>query len=370
MGESMDYTFGTDPHLGVSRSEHTSTKSQIALREHVFQNCLDVFRDARGRKYLLGDLFDKHSNPESIVAQGLEIARLLDKVLGGNHDQKNIAGSVSSLSLIKKALDDEGDENFRIVINPDVTKPYCYTEVDIAEKVSITFVPHMFTQELFVESLKEARNDVGTAAGTGDIYKILCLHCNLGENFGKAEAEGSTLALTNELQLMVLEAFDLVLIGHEHETKTLHGGRIVSLGNLYPVSFGELSDRYVWTFNSDTRKLTKHKVFTAKDAVVYFDAKEFVEMADVELAHHQWVEINGEVQPQEYPKVARAIMKMWNDNPDLLMVRNNVTVIHPEKHKANTKGYVPRSLAETVRDSVKDAGFGEEFAELSKEVDE
>lgn len=365
----MRYFFFTDVHLGLRRSSHTSAKSLIALQDHIFETAYHLVqreKESGARVFNLGDLFDRHSNEERIIRQGGRIARLTDRTLGGNHDMINIVDAVGSLTVVRDFLDD-GDGP-RVVMAPDPGKPYSYTEVNVQDGVTVTFVPHVLTQEVFERSLVEAC-DLAKHENK-KLYNILCLHCNVGDMFHAAEAEGSSLCLTTELERMVCGAFDLVLLGHDHHPRVLNKGKLVVLGNLYPVTFGEIEDRFVWHFDTVTKKLEREQVFDASTQYGRFEVDVLLETDDFE-EEVELLEIIGTIQPHNFPALTRAIQKLWKTNPGLFAIKNSVEIDRPESAKKDrTPDFIPRTLRERVGEAVVEAGYSQEYAELVREVGE
>lgn len=366
----MQYMFFTDIHLGVSRAANTSSRSKLALQAHLYELAQDIVAKglrAGARIFNLGDMFDRHSNKEPIVLQGLKVARSCDRVLAGNHDQINIVGSMGSLALVREALMEENPNDPRIIINPDPTQPYAFTEFNVADRVSMSFVPHCYTQELFEQSIEIAIADAHDSAQEGS-FKILCLHCNIGD-FGHSEPEASTLCLTELLQDVVAESFDLILVGHEHTPATLHKGKIVVLGNTHPVSFGEIADRFIYWFDTTTRTLNKEQIFKASDEYQIISAEDLIEAEGQIDTPSSMIDITGLLKPQEWPKLSRALQNFWRRNEEnVFAVRNQAEVDKPDSVKRTKAGYIPRTLPEVVADEIKDTPFQKEYDELAAEV--
>jgi DNA repair exonuclease SbcCD nuclease subunit len=355
--------FFTDPHIGVSRTTNTTMASAKALRDRIYNDSMDilgsVFAEAR---ICLGDLFERHSNPEPVVAQGANIARSCSDILGGNHDVKNVVGALSSLGLIQKMMEDNSEEGCSpVILNPDLTKPY-YAErtYGVGEgRVYIYFIPHCLTQELFEESVRLACSQV-----TPSRYNILCLHCNVGDAYGQVEAEGSTLSLTDDLQADVVTAFDLTLVGHEHTPQKYHKGKIVVMGNLLPLSFGELSNRYHYILDTETKKLEMQCHFDADEEVQSFNVRDLDTLDSFGQA--SYVTIGGEIKPEGYPAMARQIQKIWSNSPRTLMVSNVVEIDRPDALSRQRVDASKQTLVDLVRAEAKGKGFETELAELEK----
>lgn len=363
-------TFLGDLHLGVRRAEHTISKSQAALAQYLFDLAVEIAQEAKERLspvYQAGDMFDRHSNKESVVLQGMKLAALLERAMGGNHDQLNIAGAIGSLHLVKEAMGEKGQGSV-IILNDDMSQPYAFTEVTPGpvKATSITIVPHALTQDLFEQSLREA---VRQAEENEGCFKILMLHCNVGDNFGHTEAEGSTLSLTVALQKEMEETFDLILVGHEHEPDH-RSEKTIILGNIFPLSFGEISDRYVWDLDLTTFELTQTPIFVASEQYMRLDVEIALNGNAVIGQKVQLLEIVGSIKAIDYPALSRAIQGLWHDNDGLLALKNSVDVERSGKaEKSQQETFIPKSLRETVAESIQKTPYADAYAEIEAEVE-
>lgn len=302
----MSVIFFTDPHLGVKRNSHTTPASRARLKDQVaemVQYILNRAEEDGHEVFCLGDLFDTEENDEATILEGLTVAQRCSAVLAGNHDLPNRAGKLSSLQLIDQAVPGK-------IIVGSVDEPgFDFRDTDEGR---IYFVPHMATQELFEQSLAEAAahaSKEGSAAA-------LCLHCNYENGLVH-----NGLMLSRQWAEALLEVFDFVLLGHEHVARSDFGGRLQILGNTLPLSFGEITDRFVWELKAG--KLSSHALWLSKlrSAVVPWEDLDSREW-DVE----EYIEVVGEAEAAEMPAVARAIQQIWSQAPGALMIRNNVEV--------------------------------------------
>lgn len=349
--------FFTDPHIGVARTSNTTLASAKALRERIYTTALavaDTGKQLGDRVVCLGDVFDKHSNPEPIVAQGAHLLQTVDDALGGNHDIKNVIGSMSSLELIDNMMADDSP----VIVNPDLSQPY-FT-VREHEGVLLYFIPHCLNQELFEQSLHAATGDV---VERDALRAVLCLHCNVGDAYGQVEAEGSTLSLTDELQEKMLSFFNLIMVGHEHTPQKYHKGKVVVLGNLLPLSFGELADRFSYRLNPETMTLMQVRHFHADQEVRSYNARD---LDTLEKFDGSYITIGGTVKPEQFPVIARQIQKIWNNSPETLMVSNVVEIDRPNTLTRDRVDDSKETLVDIVRREARAKGFGNELAELEK----
>lgn len=341
------YTLFTDPHLGLKRSSNTTQKSQQLLRDHLYELALELAQ--KESSICVGDLFDKSENSEEIILQGIEVSKPCRYVLAGNHDIKNIADSVTSFDVVKVTKSG-------MVSSPDLSKPYIYSHA------GLTFIPHCMTQAIFEESIREACN-----APYPDPEKsptlALFLHCNVGDGFGDLEGDGSCLWLTSELQKLVVERFDFVLVGHEHEPRTLHDGKLVILGNTFPLGFGEIADRYYYTLDTEKKTLERTLSVRASDIFEELPVELLFSAKGTNETTKLLVDITGEINANESSEYARYISTFWKTNPHLLMVRKSVEVRNMGKLVGECK-VDRRGLVEIIRDQLGSRGFSVEMAEL------
>lgn len=372
----MKILWFTDPHIGVRRSSHTTSASQDKLRDFLFQEVmtmLDTQQEKMGPGDLticLGDLFDLYSNREDVIAQGAQVAARCDYVLAGNHDLRNNENVVSSLQLLQKMeLEDDpnlvenGIHKSKFIISPDGSLPYA-RRINVADDLDLIFVPHCFDQATFVSSISAA------IMLRRDKFSILCLHCNVGEGHGHAEAEGTALYLTNELMSLVNKSFNMILVGHEHEPKKTH--HITTLGNFFPITFGEIADRFVYMFDSETKHLEKIPTFKKEDQYVAIEVMDFLESGGEIDCGIPLVEVTGTISASEYPDLSRALLKFWRQNADsLFAVRNSVIVEKPDNLNRRTDAPAMRmTLVDLVRKHSKQQGFDAELAEITQEIEE
>lgn len=375
----MKLLFCTDFHEGLTRVENTTSESAVRLQAEIHRRALKVVVDAKKRGSVVingGDLFHKHSNPEAIIKQGLEVAKLCNVVLAGNHDVINIKGSVSSLDLVAAATHEEALDDI-VIRSPNPSESYFDTRLldeyaGGGSGLYLYSVPHCFTQELFEKSVRDAAAHAGQSIGR----KIMLLHCNVGTGFGHLEDHSSSLWLTEELQDLVRDHFDLVMIGHEHDPRTIGSltdprGAIVVMGNLFPVAFGEISDRFVYEVDTETLEVEPIQIFDAESAWAVIGADDLIHVDGVwPMEGVQFIDIEGEIEQENYGKLGRALGKLWKANPDALMVRNGATIIRPEGAEDNSAlEQMMQTLPERVRAEAIKAGFETEYLELEKEVD-
>ena len=355
-----DIVFFTDPHLGLNRASGTTSKSKALYKEKLYEVVMAILEANKDSSVIcLGDLFDECHNSEEVIFQGQTVAKRCELVIGGNHDISNKVGDVGSLQLVEEVL--EGDV---VISSPDPSKPH-FRETSIGGIYFYT-IPHCLTQSIFEESVIKA---TAKASKANTEKRVLLLHCNVSTtagSFGKVEDGGSSLWLTEELQEKALEVFDKILVGHEHEPKELHQGRLVILGNTYPVSYGEIAPRFIYKMNPVTTDLKKVQIYFPELQFLSLDCNKLMELGGELITSVDMVELTGELKRKDMAELARAMVKLWKKNPFLLAVKNSSKLEQQDDATRKTKD-VMKTLKQFVEEAAGPAGFAMELKELSDE---
>lgn len=259
----MIITLYSDPHIGLQRQAHTTAMSAARWRKKLFETSDEILNTAGRVSICLGDLFDSHSNDEQSISLGYALASRTNVILAGNHDVDNRRDKLSSLQLISEIFDDMGVDSLdtRILSTTYGERNSYQTDYD---GTIFVFVPHVANRDLFELSLQYAEKQADRYNGTPK-SRILCLHCNydLPEGFSKAD---TTLNLTQERAYKLLATFHRILIGHEHTPRQdSQTDRIQLLGSVFPTSFGDISDKFYWEYDTETGTLTPHLCWFAEE---------------------------------------------------------------------------------------------------------
>jgi DNA repair exonuclease SbcCD nuclease subunit len=298
------YNLFTDPHLGTRRAAHTTRDSSKALTEALYQQALQIVT-RHENSVCLGDLFDHAFNDEATIVQGFNIANRCDFTIAGNHDETNREGSVPSLRAL-------GRMGVTILAAQDLSRPHFHEWLD-----GIYVVPHHASQELFETAMFHAA--AHAAEHREGKASFLLLHCNYDCGFA---TEDDTLNLSPEVAERLGNAFDLILLGHEHQPNTHLGGRVVILGNTHPTSFSDISDKFVYHLNAETAELTKTKIWSKATGFVE------IRLGDTlpDLSEVQFVDVVGIADAASALEVAEFIQTIWKTGPELFAVRNSVQI--------------------------------------------
>lgn len=339
--------FTTDFHIGFRPKSHVTQKSALAYQGAVLSTALACNEEPADHRINLGDLFDKYSNPESVILDAREVVKDYDWVLSGNHDVRNIEGSVSSLDVLEHSG-----------VNVAFTHQEANWETRWVGGVTFHALCHYYSQGEFEAAVRSVCQHV--KAGSD----VLLLHCNVGDGHGnEVEADQSSLYLTSELQDLVSKTFRWVLVGHEHVRRVVKPNLII-LGNHFPLSFGEIGEKYIHVLDTETMELEAKTIYN--EPKVMIDAQDLIRCEGVVNLSNEtdFVEITGTIQPDERPELSRALICLWRNNTDqLLAVRNNVEVLGAPAAKRRSAS-AGQDFVSYLRQQVEEAGFGEELEEL------
>lgn len=221
----MNYLIINDLHLAVQRVGGTTPASAQALREYChaqYQRLINMAKDG-DTVIVNGDLTDVYDTP---LADALELyaatANWLDANPNnrlvwsqGNHDLSRDSRKMGTVGFVGRLLQSRCPDRFTLVEKPTL----------LDNKVYI--IPHVVNQALF--DLELSRIPLSA--------EYVLLHCNTDNPFA-AEAEHSLNLSVEQARTLVGNGHTLVL-GHEHQGRTLLGGKLIIVGNQFPSSISD-----------------------------------------------------------------------------------------------------------------------------------
>jgi len=296
----------TDPHLGVNRTQNTTPASRRLLRSCISKTVHDIL-DIPGEKVCLGDLFDTYSNSEDIIRDGGNILSRTSLTIAGNHDIVADADKVGSLQLLNYNY--LGSEYVDVVMGR-------FNEVVVDTSIRdghlMVAVPHHTTQDLFEQALDKANQSAADYDYMDHTLKILLLHCNYNLGFATEE---TSLNLDYDTAKGLLDTFDYVVVGHEHNQSEHFDGRLIVLGNVHPTGFADLSDKRILKIEPDG-SMEYQTVWSASRGVAEYLCDDIPEETGA-----QFVTVGGELEPGSLAQVARGVRKLWKNSPGLIALR-------------------------------------------------
>lgn len=196
-----------DLHFGGKRKTGVTESSLKAYKEFQYAVFQKILEDNSGEDLVvLGDIFDGGSVGYDDVWRTYELLESRAShitLVAGNHDLTKNAEQLSAFEFLARML-----PKATVLRNWDVAPGWAVA-------------PHLQNQAMFDAAVAEA----ATAA------KVLLCHANYDNGF--AVSRDHSLNLTPEQA----GQFDMVLMGHEHNARTI--GNVVVLGAQYPTSISD-----------------------------------------------------------------------------------------------------------------------------------
>lgn len=302
------YTLFTDPHLGTRRAAHTTRESAKKLTQALFEQALTITENG-SNPICLGDLFDRAFNDEATLVQGYQVADRCLITLAGNHDETNREGTVTSL----RALQEMGAN---LCASKNLSVPYHQYLGD-----GIFMVPHHASQELFETALFHAAEHA--AHDRAGKASVLMLHCNYdAPDF--MDVQDDSLNLPASVADQLLNAFDYIILGHEHRPASHFDSRVLVMGNTHPTSFSDISDKYSYTLDIEDDHVIIERQLVWSQAERYREIRYGDPVPD--LTGVQFVSVFGIAEAEQSVAVADFVQEVWAAGADLLAVRNNVVI--------------------------------------------
>lgn len=212
----MKYLIIGDVHQGLNRKTgitHQSLKEYEAAKAKALAAIL--FENQDKDVIIAGDLYDSSFVPSLGVVQMMNaLANHPQKiwVIAGNHDTAKDSTVLSSFDLTAVWSGDLANDGLELVSQAK----------EIEGSNGVWLLPHQVNQDVFDHSLAELAEQKA---------KIVITHCNYENNF--AVAADHSLNMTKEQA----SKFDLVISGHEHNTRA--SGNVFMVGSLFPCTVDE-----------------------------------------------------------------------------------------------------------------------------------
>ncbi len=304
-----------DLHQGLTlpHSTRASARAYNAFKQDLAQN-VSHKTDTEDRIISLGDVFHNFQVGGESFYHGYRFCRQCDYVLGGNHDYSNDTTLTSSLERVSDLFRMTGEKT-------NVVFPFFAGEEDAGvtslshHDTFLVMVPYVPTQEGFEAVLEKVKKPLKPH---NTKYSILALHCNYDNPFCNAEIENN---LTEKMAKKLLEHYDFIISGHEHNSRTLFDGRLIMTGALAPMRFDEMTPKYVWEFDVESGKFSSTCIWDPSLSHVRLDYGVLLNTSE-SFEGTQFVEITGELDPQDLLALTRKIVEL-RKLPGMLAVKNS-----------------------------------------------
>ena len=240
----------SDIHIGAIRSAGTTPSSALALRHYALARLSDLLTKVDEDLVILGDLFDTYSVP---MGDLLVTYRMLESwvknknkkltLIPGNHDLSTDSAKMSSFQFLGELL-----------ATVQGVK-YLHGGGYVTENVyAISHVPN---QDIFNMELAKVPE-----------CKFLLVHANYHNCFAK-ESDGSLNLSEDQAKASKAQT---IVFAHEHAPRKLLGGKVVVMGNQFPMSISDCldgHDKFMHQIAGD--KINPIKVWDRKTEYVEMD---------------------------------------------------------------------------------------------------
>lgn len=240
-----------DVHIAAIRSAGTTPASALALRKYALDSFRGLLDHINEDLVILGDLFDTYSVPMTdLLATYQLLTKWLEKdnkltLIPGNHDLSSDSSKMSSFQFMGQLL----------LSHPNVQ--YISGGGWVNEKEGVYCISHTANQDIFDMELAKVPE-----------CKFLLVHANYHNCFAKESDHSLNLS---EEQAKVSKA-QTIVFAHEHAPRKLLGGKVVVMGNQFPMSISDCldgHDKFMHQIAGD--KINPIKVWDRKTEYVEMD---------------------------------------------------------------------------------------------------
>lgn len=301
-----------DVHIGFDRKGGTTPKSREDLRDYLFSGLRRLLADTEdGTVMVLGDLFDQFEVTNRDLMDTIRV--LVDEVLvrdralilvAGNHDVSMRAMKVSSFALLCDIL---------TTMYPSLVQ---VVPIDASARVPGGIaVAHCANQDTFDLRLSQVLDEVGD----GDLVYV---HANLDNKF--AVESDHSLNVSEDVAKSFISRGATLVFAHEHQARSLYGGRAVVLGNQWPTSIADcLSNDQKFAHRlHDDGTLEEILTWSRDDDTASYAEVDWRELTGCTAA---FIRVTGEATSNEASEVINAIAK-FRQSSSAFIVTNAVKV--------------------------------------------
>lgn len=306
----MKIRFWGDFHLGraISHSTEQGAKKFNNMRKSIIDNngysC--GYKDPYNIDVNLGDVFDSFRCSNNTLTDAVDLTSHFNIVNFGNHD---FARDLSKTSAL---------EDLKYISDFDLVKDNEYDYAFDMHKVALTIVPYQSSQTKFEELLLNL-----VPPNSPNAIKILGLHTNIESPYCSADIDNN---LTKEMIESLLEKFDYIITSHEHNSRVLYDGRVIVTGSIIPMDFGQMTDKWLWVFDTESLEWSKELLWSVCDNFKRVLVQEFLDMQ----TPMNFIEVTGEIQPSDVLPVNKKITN-WFRSGEVIAIRNNTQLIKSSK---------------------------------------
>lgn len=305
-----------DLHLGVQRTGGTTNQSAAALREFAHDKHRNLLSLAGSGDTVIvnGDLADAYDIP---LAEALDIYAAAYEWLSttrgklvwalGNHDLSKDSTRLGTVAFVGRLLQTQFRDQFTLIHEPTALTSEDY------------IIPHVANQDLF--DLELSRIPEGT--------KRLYLHCNYDNSFA-GQADHSLNLSRDQAKTLVKRGMTLIL-GHEHQGRTLMNDQVIIVGNQFPTSVSDClrhgdaqADGRKYCLLIDSEDMELIPTWSPRDSIGGFHEVDWRDLSSAPEGRH-FIRVTGTADSAEAAAVIKAISSLRQQS-DAFVITNAVKV--------------------------------------------
>ena len=296
----------TDWHIGVKRLGGTTLESQQALMQYLRDSLQAQLDDCD--HLIAGDLLDCFTiDTSELIATYNIFSSWLSKyqrklaIMRGNHDFHMSALKMSSFDLLAHILKYQFPE--QVTVANDVTK-----------WKQFILVPHLPNNDILLDAIQNLQDIEG---------HVIVFHANV-DNIHAAESEHSLNISIEQIKDLVSRG-NSVLVGHEHKSRSLLGGKCIVIGNTAPSSISDcIGDPFKNAIRVEGNHIEVVPTWDHLDSYVEVDWRDLDD-----IGQWQFIRVTGTASAQEAADVIKAVSKL-RQSSQAFVIGNAVKVAGSE----------------------------------------
>lgn len=311
-----------DLHLGVQRTGGTTPTSADALRNFSHRkhaNLLDLAGE-HDTVLINGDLTDQFNID---LGQAIEVYAAAAECLNakpnmklvwsvGNHDLSKDSSKLGTVAFIGRLLEGSFPGRFKLITQAQALESH----------PGAWIIPHVANQDLFELELGRIPDDA----------KVIFLHCNYDNPFaGQAD---HSLNLTRDQARALTTTGKILVLGHEHQGRTMMGDKLIITGNQFPTSVSDClrhgdgqtdGMKYALVIEKDLSDMELVPTWSIKDQDGGYREVDWRDLASIPDTAQIFVRVAGKADASEAAEVIKEISKL-RQRSDAYVITNAVKV--------------------------------------------
>lgn len=310
----------SDLHLGVQRAGGTTPATAEALREYGHRKHAQLLSLASDGDTIIinGDLTDTFNIDlgQAIEVYSVAVSWLTANPHGeivwatGNHDLSKDSSKLGTVAFVGKLLEGMFPGRFHLVTRATRWDQDFY------------IIPHVANQDLFDLELSKVPYNV----------KYVLLHCNYDNTF--AGQSDHSLNISRDQAKELVKSGKTLVLGHEHQGRTLMNDKVVIVGNQFPASVSDCLShgdaqadgfKYALMLENGTDDMELVPTWGPTDVDGGYLAIDWRSLSTVPDHYPKFIRVTGEASSDEAAEVIKEISKL-RQRCDAYVVTNAVKI--------------------------------------------